>query len=490
MGSPSTGYDINAKLNSATSKSTSAVSGGINSITKTASMSSNSVLGSAVITGVGKVANKAATKTVSKASDALQAKLGGSLDKLKSVGSAADKIKSAVSSLGNLKDKLPGVAGKLTKSVGGAGNVAGLANSLGSGLGLDEQTQAATAATSLINSKLTDTVFTAKPDDKMVVADAYGIKDNTTINTVVEKVSGSLKASLTSMGGVTGIGKNLLSGVLKNGNLNLDTNVLKNRLVDQLGGKAGIINKLSGGLQAGLTEIGLPPNVYSGIEATIAGVTSYLSTNNVQDARGTFNLLSRILGESDIAEFLDVGAQASLMSSITRELIDLGVPDAITVLMERSQSDEASYYALQSNIIAAAGTADLKTLNLMHAQMGSQRMLSDCPDLIEQVLKNYRFPMNTSALDYAERFNELNTLFTKLDQNWGYVRRGGVYVTSTEFFTNLSPDANTLLSNMGPFQELILFSGSYHSQEVRSIVRSCYPLLQLPTDTVYKAAYG
>lgn len=489
MGNPTSGYDISGKLNSATSSATSAVSGGVGSLTKAAAGKSDSIFGKAIITGIGRVAEKQTNKAMDKASGKLQQKVGGAISKISGAMDKVNKLKDAAGKLGNLANKLPGKAGELTKSVGGATKIAGLAKSLvPGGSALDDQAQAAVAATSIINAQLTDSLFTTKADDKLVVIDAFGIKDNTPLNTVVDKLKGEVQASLGDMGGLTGIGKNLLSGALKGGNINLDPSALKDRLIDQMGGKAGIMNKLSGGLREGLSAIGLPKGVYDRVEATVMGVTQFMQANNVKDARGTFDILSRITGESEIASFLDVGAQASLMSSLTRELIGLGVPDAIDTLMQKSRSDEAAYWALQSNIIVAANVGDFKTVDLMTDTLGSNRMLSDCPDIISQMLGSYKFPSGTKVDDYQARFDELNTTFSKLDIHWGYHQRGNEWVTDTDFFKNISADARELLTWVGPFKDIILFADSYPETELNSLAKRLYPGVLIVTNYSYQAA--
>lgn len=488
MGNPTTGFDISAKLNNASSSATSAVSGGVGSLTKAASAKSDSIFGKALITGIGRVAEKQTNKAMDKASGKLQQKVGGVMDKVNGAMDKVNKLKNAASKLGDVANKLPGMAGGLTKSVGGASKIAGLAKSLmPGGSALDEQAQAAVAATSLINAQLADTLFVAKPDEKLVVADVFGIKDNTPLNTVVDKLKGEVQASLSDMGGLAGIGKNLLSGTLHSGNINLDPDALKGRLIDQLGGKAGIMNKLSGGLREGLSAIGLPKGVYDRVEATVMGVKQFMDSRNVQDARGTFDILSRITGESEIASFLDVGAQASLMSSLTREMINLGVPDAITVLLQKSKSDEAAYWALQSNIIVAANVADLKTVDMMTDTLGSQRMLSDCPDIISQILAGYRFPTGTTVADYQARYDSLNATFTALDPHWGYSLRGSEYVTSTDFFKNISADARELLSHVGPFTDIIMFADSYPETELMALTTRMYPGILVVNNYSYRA---
>ena len=480
MADPASGFDITAKLNKASSATSGAITGGVqggvSSLTKSVAGKQSNLLGYAAVTGLGQVANKAIGKASKNATDKLQQKLGAKMEGVNKALTAVSKVKDAAAKLGNLKDKLPGAAGDLLKKAGGASKLAGLASGLGGkGGGLDEQAQAAVAATSMINAKLADSMFTAKPDDKLIVQDAYGIKDNSTLNTVVDKLNGVAKEAMGAAGGLKGIGKNLIGDVLAGGAINLDGDMLKSRLVDSLGGKSGIINKLSGGLREGLSEFGLPKGVYDRVEATVMGVTQYMSSRNVKDARGTFEMISRITGDETISGFLDVGAEASLLSTIFRETIEMNIPDAIQAMLDKSKSSEASYYALQSNIVVAANIADLKTLSKMIDVLGPQRVNSDCPQAIELVLRSYTFPKGSTAGNYQERFDEMNAIFIRLNPRWGYQLRGEGWVQSTAYFMGISVDAKTLLSNVGPFIQTIQIADQYPSADLAELIVQNYP---------------
>lgn len=472
MGTPSTGYDLSKQLAGLKAKSDASVAAATTALTQ----SNNESLLARTVSNIGTTLEKSAANVARSASEKLQQQLSGKTAQVSALAQRASNLQSAAAKLGENGNRLPGVAGELTKAAGGASKLGGLASLLSSGKGAQETAAAAKSATSVINANLADTMFTALPTDDVLVVDAYGIRDNTVLNSVVGKLTGFAKDSFAGLGGLAGVGRTVTSALVAGkGGLNLNTDVLKDRVLSALGGRTGVFNALSGSLQSGLTTLGLPAGVYDEVEATIGGIRQYITTGGVNDARSTFDLISRITGQSGIADFLDVGAEATLMATVFREAIDMRVPDAISAMLEKSKSEQASYYALQSNIVVAANMSDLQTLDQMVTTLGAERVRLDCPDAVSRVLSGYRFAEGTTVADYPDRFNELNAVCAKVDVNWGYVQRGDERLTSTASFVQLSADARTLLSNAGPFQDIIQMGSSYPSIDLVAGIKANYP---------------
>lgn len=457
MGNPASGYDLSAQLSNTITSTEKAVTASLSSLSKSTKVQA------AVSKGVASIAKNAA--------DELKNKLGS---KISSVNNIANSISSLKALATKSSTSFGGMAGQLQDQA--ASSTAGLSSLLGASDASDEEmSAAATSSMSLINAKLADSMFTALPTEKVLAVDAYGVTDNTTLNSVVGKLTGFAKDLASSAGGMSSIGKDLLSTVLKSKSLDINVDALKDRVISSLGGKSGIVSSLSKSLQKSLERTGLPSNVYNSITTTIGDVTSTISTGNVKDASSLFNLIGRVTGNSALAQYLDVGAEATVLSTIVRESISLGVPNAINVLLENSKSSEASYYALQSNLIVAANGAELDVLTQMIDTLGTSRVLADCPDTIQRVLRNYAFPSGTTASDYPARFTELNNVLSAIDPTWGWYNRDGVLVKDLSFFSGISEDAKTLLTYQGSFSDIMYLVDTYSTQDLVTLTKQNYP---------------
>ena len=435
MGDPVKGYDMSSALKKVESAAKKAGTKALDQLKE-----------KATVKGVAAAVN---------ASDKLKNALGGKVDLLAKVAVAAD----------NVKDKLGGLGGLFSKKTSA-----------------NDMSAAATAGMSTINAKLADTMFTALPDEEVLATDAYGLKKDTTLNSLVGKLKGFSTGLLEKAGGAKTAGKSLLSGILsdvRNGG-KIDAKALTGRIAETLGGKVGILGSMTGALGKTLNEkTGLPTSIFNKIESAVSGQLLGYSSVDVKSARGIFDIVGRVTGDSEIAEYFDVGAEASLLSTVYREALSVGIPDTIDAMHAQAKSKEAAYYALQSNQIVAAQLGEVATLELMADTLGSDRMLADNPRVVSQLLGNYRLPDQTSPDDYPGLLSKLVTALNKIDPHWGQYKRGNTWVTDLSAFVSLSGDARTLLSTDPAYEVAIALAGEYPSQDLIALSKTNYPGLLL-----------
>lgn len=440
MSTPATGYNLSSQLKKAATGAK-----------EQASKAAVSLKADLTATAVNK-----ATDVAKNAADKLKAKLGGKLDKVSSIANAASKA----------ADTLTGLAGKFGK--GGDSVDVGAA---------------ATASMSLINAKLADTMMVSLPTEEVLTVDAYGIKGKETLNSVVGKLTGFATDLLQNVGGLKGLGstlaKSALGSITSGGKI--DVKSLTERVVSTMGGKSGILSGLSTSLVSGIgDQLGIPPNIYNRIESTIGGAVQSYNAGNMKSASGIFDLVGRITGDSELSTYFDVGAEAQLLSTIYREALNVGLPDAIKAMNSKAKSSEAAYYALQSNLIVAANLGEIQTVSLMTEVLGAARVIGDCPTVVGRLLSAYTFPEGTVAESYPALYTTLVTSLNAIDPNWGRYKRGAVMATDLKYFTSISDDARTLLSSQESFAATaIKLAPSYPTADLLQVVKTNYPQLVL-----------
>ncbi len=435
MSNPVSGYDMSAQLKKAATAAGSAA-------TKAAAELKSKALA---------VATDQVNSAARNASDVLKSKLGGSLDKVGRIAESAKKIKGLASAF----------------SGGGDGESVG---------------DAATSSMKLINAKLADSMFVALPDQDVLVADAYGLKGNDTLNSVIGKLTGFATDMLSKAGGLKGLGKGLASTALSTlaSGGKIDAKALTERVVSTLGGRSGILNSLSDGVKAQLGEsIGLPAGIYDKIESVVSGQLLGYNKIDVKSAAGIFDVLGRVTGDAELAKYFDVGAEAQLLATVYREALDIGLPSAIDAMNSKAKSSEAAYYALQSNLVVASRLGEIGTVSLMTDVLGSERVLGDNPGVISELLAAYSFPDGMDANDYGAELTRVDGILKKIDPHWGEYLRGDTWVTDLTVFNGISNDAQTLLSTDSRYAEAIAMAGTYPSMDLIELGKRNYPGLVL-----------
>lgn len=329
----------------------------------------------------------------------------------------------------------------------------------------------------LAEAKLAPTLFTTGPKDDLMAVDVLGISNSSILNNLAGKLSGFGLSAFESFRKNPGMLTDLTSMIRKDSSgWSFDAKSLTERVTSSLGGSANLFRNLSTNLQGTLTQgFGVDPSIYSRIEGTIGGVVQSFQSGNFQDARGIFNLVNQITGQSDIAQFFDVGAEANLLSGIFREAIQLGVPDAIDQLVEKAKSSTAADYALRGNIETAVSVSDLHTTALMIDRLGVNRVLSDVPDAAERLVASYSFPEGTTRDQYAARWTELKNVLDQLQPGWSTYNRNGTMISDLSLFNRASQDALTLFKLQPELAVAALIASSYPTVQLAVEGKQMYP---------------
>lgn len=350
----------------------------------------------------------------------------------------------------------------------------------------------------LLESKLADTIFTAGPLDELVTVDTLGISDSGILNTLAGKLSGFSTSALDAFRSGNGIADELsrmLTSSISGNTLN--PSALASRVIDSLGGNSSMLSgltssltsALSGGLQFGtgglptlsgaaeqlVASAGIDPGIYTQVIGVVGGVAHEFESANPQDAQAVFNLISSFTGDSQLAQMIDVGAEANVLSATFGELINLGLPEAIPVIMEQAGTQEATGYALRANLPRALAASDLQTTALVIEKLGIEQVIADVPNAAQRLLHSYKLPKGTPSSDYEAKYTELAALLDDLQPGWGTVQRDGVAINDLELFSTASADALTLLKTNPTFAISAMIAPSYPEVNLIQQAKKMYP---------------
>jgi len=410
----------------------------------------------------------AATEVSGNVTNRLKQKLS---DKLSSTSKSASAATTALTGLGGVDALTSGLTGKM----GALADLGGLKTGASKAISFatDSLSKAANANTAdlfrskmegmmgnnvaamlqgeaQINAKLAPSLVTTGPNDKLLTVDAYDYNPKAIFTSFAGKVSDQATGIFDALGGKGAIAKTV-AGVLKkgvSGNLSLDTGALKDRLIQVAGGKTGIINKLSTSFKQGIGEAtGIPAGLLNKANVVIDGVARAVATDDIRSASTLFDLVGSVVNDNSLVEFLDMGAKASMLSSIYREAINLGVPEAIDIVVRKANTnDPSALYALGATIDTAVINGNIPTVKLMIDKLGAPAVLAKFPESIRQILASYQFDKDPSEANLTLMYNELMAVLNALDPNWGKFQRNGVWVTDFTVYTNISGHAKQLLS--------------------------------------------
>lgn len=333
---------------------------------------------------------------------------------------------------------------------------------------------------SLANTKLAETFLTTGAKDELLTVDPLGVSDINILNSLAGKLSGFDTGFLESFrsGGSTILGEVSSLFGSGSGGFSFDAAALTNRVVESLGGSQGMLRNLSSELTTNLTQgVNIDSSIYDQVLGSINGTLSTFTTNSFGDARGIFDLVNQITGQSNLAQFFDVGAEANLLSGIFNEAIQLGVPMAIEALLDAADSSYAADQALRANIPTVIAYSDLSTATTLIDRLGVNQVIADAPAMAQELLSTYKMPQGTTSAQYATRYSELKSVLDTIQPGWGHVDRNGTSIVDLGMFANASPDAIIILGTQVEWSAALKIAGLYTpARNLVEVGRKMYPL--------------
>lgn len=329
-----------------------------------------------------------------------------------------------------------------------------------------------------ISKKLVNTIFTTGAQDKLLTTDVYG-KEN---SNVINKMMGLLQGDSANQFGIGGSKSSIiddLRGMIRTdgGKLSLDTKGWTDRIVAEMG--AGSMNGLSGALKTSLTSsLGITPAIYDKVLMTVTDTYRAYSNGDLSTARGVFNLMGNVCGDTELFQTVDLGAQANLVSGLVNQAIQLRVPEAIDSLMAKSTLDSSvKNAALQNNIDTALTSGDIKTVQLIASVLGDGTIAAQNPQAAPILMANYEIASGSKESDYAMLWTDLKTTLDKIDGNWMQQDRNGESVSYLGTFAKMSDDMKLIAATDPDLRVQMAIAEDYPSRDIMATAQKQYPLL-------------
>ena len=332
------------------------------------------------------------------------------------------------------------------------------------------------ASTSNLLSKLAPTILTTGAKDQLITKDVYTLDGESVLNSPIGKLKGFSTDFMEDVRQHSSGILDSVAGMVKvgaGGDISLDKDSLTKRASLFLGVPLSNLNRSIADKL--VKNSGMDPNLFRSIVGTVDGVATTITAGGLDNTRGIFNLINRVTGDSDIAQLLDVGAEASVLHGIVSEAIRLGLPSAVDTVIQKSKNAKAAQAALLNNVSGALYASDLDTLNLMLSKIGVGGILAKVPDAAERLLQSYRFPAGTTPSQYPTLYTTLTGILDQLKPGWGTYTRNGNTVGDLTLFARASQDAITLFKTQTVYKEAATIASTFLPVSLPKLGKTLYP---------------
>lgn len=185
-----------------------------------------------------------------------------------------------------------------------------------------------------------------------------------------------------------------------------------------------------------------------------------------------------------LSPIIDFQATSAFIGGFFKDIADsgiLGIPGMVKEFKNMFKNNSREFRAAAAvGLINAATRGDMGT---MQEILNLSSLLGDksrIPLAIKTILANYKLDPLYSPRDAKQYQRELYTLLGRIEKNWwldksGNANNSGMQVTKLEYFTQVSKDAQLLLSmggNFPSFQQELMIASSYQSQNIIRLVEA------------------
>lgn len=260
---------------------------------------------------------------------------------------------------------------------------------------------------------------------------------------------------------------------VEDGKLGLDTKEIQKRLDKTLNAslanmdnaaRVSIVTAMAGNLNTSPADL----------EMRIGEATVLIEAAKANDAKGFTELLKTATGSSALIEFLDLEAEAAILDHLIDQAIQLGIPQAIDIVLEKIEDDKIRRKIILNNIRSSAIWSDLDYIDKAVELVGSSGVLARVPDLISLITRYYSIPRRSKSSDYGDLLGKLKSTLNGVDPSWMFTTKLDVVVGNLEAFTEASNDCEKLFLLDENLVTSTLIGKAYKVQSISSVAKFNY----------------
>lgn len=258
-----------------------------------------------------------------------------------------------------------------------------------------------------------------------------------------------------------------------NGKISLDKTEIQKRLDNTLNASLANISKYTKSQITNImaNKLGTEPSV---LKATIGGAEIIIEAAKANDAKSFTELLKKATGSTEIIEFLDLEAEAAILDHLLDQAIQLGIPQAIDIILGKIEDDNLKRKSILRNIRTSAIYSELNYIRKAIEYIGSEGVLSKVPDIIVLICRYYSLPKRTPSSEYDDKLDYLLGTLSLISPTWMNTYRNGTLVSNLAPFTNASSDCEKLFMRRGLTKTNMMIAKKYRKKSILEVASFNY----------------
>lgn len=330
----------------------------------------------------------------------------------------------------------------------------------------------------MTTNRTADTVFSGKGTDLVLAADVYNVKSSENKNFIFDSINrGAAEAAdfinqnPESIRNLINVATDLRKGYLtpmdaiSRIGYGMNSNTLQ-----KLGKKAtGMATTIA-------NSMGLTPELVNKIKVSIGGAVSYIGGDNLPAVREYLDIAGDLINDSDLTQFFDIEAEASVLSGVLGQGYEYGMPDILDTVRNTGRYDDLSLKAAAKSISPIAiASGSIKGVKSLLDFVTVDDVLGESPNAVKDIASNFKLPEGTTPDEYPALGSELGGVLEQFDQNWYKVKVGEREVVNYDVLSQVSEDAKKVFMLNETYRPILMTAPFYQPSSVKELAKTLYP---------------
>lgn len=331
-----------------------------------------------------------------------------------------------------------------------------------------------------MRTTLSKTTLATGPSEALKVKDVYGIVDTAGNTSIKDVLMGLKDESIDTLRKTPKLASQLTELILgaKSGKMNLADS--QQRIGSIFNNRGGVLDQLTTRATSMMANtLGMDPSLSKKVLMSVKGIGSERDSllgfsSNMTSSQGIVSSIQRLLGDKDALSFVDLEAEAALLSGLLGEAIKAGIPQAVDLLLKETTSQETRRQVASRNMYAVVFSGNLNTVEKLTTHIAPEALRAKYPNFARDFLAQFALTAGDKANDHPGIKTRILALFNKVDPNWDKSVRNGVLISSLSPFVRASDDAKTVFETSSAHRSAITIAGNFNSVEIKSWIKKRY----------------
>lgn len=172
----------------------------------------------------------------------------------------------------------------------------------------------------------------------------------------------------------------------------------------------------------------------------------------------------------------DLHSESVIYSTIIGSYLELKDTASILKVLNEIIDPQLKQLVMELILPLVITNVDLDILDLLIDGLGLNKVLGMFPNIVEDILGNFKLPIGTKPAEWGAYRTKLENLSIKINPNWYLIDRAGTPVRNYRPFMRMSTDTINLFMGIPLHKVSCMIADTYKETSILDLLRKQYPL--------------